>query len=127
MPSGHQEESQPPPFELPAPSLDEMGGIITNDRVADCINSFKKGSAPDAAGWTTEAAVQITHNMGNANWLRQTILRVEQACTNSVISKCLRTSVLIPLRKNRRDDVRPIAVPMFHAQMQEQACLEPSL
>ena len=100
-------------FDLPLVTSDELEPVYTNERILECLASFKKGTAPDGVGWTAEAAMQITHSMTNANWLRQALLRVEEAPINSVLAKCLRTSVLIPLKKNLRCDVRPIAVPML--------------
>eukprot|EP00971_Amphidinium_carterae_P007842 155282-Amphidinium_carterae.1 len=99
------------PAITPCPPTETAEAVTAAKQWTQALRKLKKGTAADAAGWTTETFVALTAFPATSGHFRQLVKQQLLGSLREDEMRCMGAIHVLALNKNRQGDIRPISVP----------------
>eukprot|EP00971_Amphidinium_carterae_P129774 2570395-Amphidinium_carterae.1 len=99
------------PAITPSPPTETAEAVTSQKQWLLALRKLKKGTAADAAGWTTEIFVALAAFPATSGHFRQLVKRQMIGTLREDEMRCMGAIHVLALNKNGKGDIRPISVP----------------
>ena len=112
------------PATLPKLTADNVAEILPLNALTSQIGELRRGKAGDSLGWYHEAVIALSARASEQHLFAKQIHCLLQASGSDLALQLMRTSRIIPLRKDAANAVRPVAIPTVLQKVWAMAMLE---